>query len=368
MRLRPGDSLCYDRADGNFRMKRKAGRTRRDLGADAASADPARGESTARATVAVYAAESEEPSDGSSGDSLHRLAAQLAAQLGLPLVRAGDPAYDMLLTVTAERLELRFPQRGKPLTQPRVESIKGWNAKRRSRVKGGPGPLYVDFVGGPLGYARRVNPFGLLFKAVGFRGGRLTLLDATAGLGRDAFRLAYHGCHVTAIERSPILFALLQDGLERAARVPDIRERLGDRLHLVHADARDFLQQKCSTAAPGCGVAQASSLCGRPTLGCIPSPEDAPDVVYLDPMFPPKKKSALVKVEMRILRRLIGDDPDAGELFALARAVARQRVVVKRHRLADPLAPNPSHSHSDKTTRYDVYLRSLKLSTIGRNA
>ena len=297
-------------------MKRKAGQTRHDRGADAATAEPAQGEPAARATVAVRAdcdgipalCESEGATE--SERPLHRQAAQLAARLGLPLVHAGDAAYDLLLTVTAERLELRFPQRG------------------------GPGPLYVDFVGGPLGYARRVNRFGLLFQAVGFRSGRPSVLDATAGLGRDAFWLAYHGCRVTAIERSPTLFALSQDGLERAARVPDIHAHLGDRLRLLHGDARGYLQQL--------------------------APQDVPDVVYLDPMFAPRKKSALVKVEMRILRRLVGDDPDAGELLELARAVAWHRVVVKRHRHAEPLAPHPTHSHSDRTTRYDVYIRPFR--------
>jgi 16S rRNA (guanine1516-N2)-methyltransferase len=350
MLLRPGDALRYDRARGEFRMKRKAGQTRHDLGADAATAEPARGESAARATVAVYAdcggipAPCESEGAAKFEEPIQRRAAQLAAQLGLPLVHAADPAYDMLLTVTAEHLELRFPQRG------------------------GPGPLYVDFVGGPLGYARRVNRFGLLFQAVGFRGGRPTVLDATAGLGRDAFWLAYHGCRVTALERSPILFALLQDGLARAARVPEIHGHLGDRLRLLHADARGFLRQLNDVAQVRARLWEGEPP-GEPWLGrslALPrrsiaqgdlAPEDAPDVVYLDPMFPPKKKSALVKVEMRILRQLVGDDPDAGELFELACAVARQRVVVKRHRHAEPLAPHPTHSHSDKTTRYDVYVR-----------
>lgn len=226
---------------------------------------------------------------------------------GTPFLHARDPSRDMQLTTTNERLELRFAQ------------------------PGGPRPLYVDFVDGPVGYTRRVNRFGLLFQAVGFRRGRPAVLDATAGLGADAFRLAYHGSRVTAVERSPILFALLQDGLARAARVPEIHEHLGDRLQLVHADARDILLRF--------------------------APQDAPDVVYLDPMFPPKKKSALVKVEMRILRQLVGDDSDAGELFELACAVARQRVVVKRHRSAEPLGRSPTHSYCDKTTRYDVYVR-----------
>jgi hypothetical protein len=128
---------------------------------------------------------------------------------------------------------------------------------------------------------------------------------------------------------------------------------LEDRLRLLHADARGFLRQlarKCGTAVPGCVSSPQD----------IVSPEGVPDVVYLDPMYPPQKKSALVKVEMRILRRLVGDDPDAGELFELAWAVARQRVVVKRHRHAEPLSPHPTHSHSDQTTRYDVYVRPLR--------
>jgi 16S rRNA (guanine1516-N2)-methyltransferase len=224
-----------------------------------------------------------------------------------PLIHAGDSSSGMRLTATAERLELRFMQRA------------------------GPGPIYVDFVGGPHGYARRVKRFGLIFQAIGFRRGRPTVLDATAGLGGDAFRLAYHGCRVTAVERSPTLFALLQDGLTRAERVPEIREHLGNRLLLVHADARDLLQRL--------------------------SPPDVPDVVYLDPMFPIRKTSALAKIEMRALRQIVGDDSDARELFELARAVARQRVVVKRHRRAEPLAPRPAHTFSDKTTRFDVYVR-----------
>lgn len=274
-------------------------------------------------------------------ETVRSRATRFARELDLPLVSTADSTYEMLLTVTDERLELRFPQCG------------------------GPRPLYVDFVAGPLGYARRVNRFGLLFQAVGFRSGRraakgtpqgagwggplcppgpagtpaplvpsqarLTVLDATAGLGRDAFRLAYHGCRVTAVERSPLLFALLQDGLDRAARSREVGEKLGDRLRLIQADARDVLRDL--------------------------SPVSAPDVIYLDPMFPPKQKSALVRKEMRILRRLVGDDPDAGELFELARASARKRVVVKRLRHAEPLAPGPSHSCSDKTTRYDVYVR-----------
>ncbi len=191
--------------------------------------------------------------------------------------------------------------------------------------------MSVDFVGGRHIHARGGNRFGLLFKAVGLPKGPPTVLDATAGLGRAAFHLAGRGCRVTAIERSPVLFELLQDGLERAESLPAIQKRLGDRLRILHGDSRDYLRR----------------LAGQ----------NAPDVVYLDPMFPITRKSALVKVEMRILRRLVGDDVDSVELLEAARAAARKRVVVKRNRQDAPLVPNPNHTHSDGITRYDVYLR-----------
>lgn len=257
------------------------------------------GGASAPAGVAVWPA--------ATGADARRRAEELAGACGLPLIL--DPAgtdCSILLTVAEDRLELRFPQRG------------------------GPSPLAVDFVEGPLGYARRVNRFGLLYSAIGFSHGRPSVLDATAGLGRDAFRLAWHGCRVLAVERSPVLFALLADGLRRAQADAEVRARLDGRLQLVCGDARAVLASLSAAAAP--------------------------DVVYLDPMYPPKKKSALVRIEMRVLRTLVGDDPDAGALFEAAQAVARQRVVVKRHRHAEPLAGKPAHAHEDKTTRYDVYL------------
>jgi len=235
-------------------------------------------------------------------------AAQLADQLHLPLTPTADPAFDLLLTVTPARLELRD------------------NAAPASR------PLFIDFVGGPLGRHRcpgRLEPQRLLFKAIGSAATALTILDATAGLGRDAFLLAAKGHRVTAVERSAGLVALLSDAIDRAAQLPRFRELFQQRFRLIHADARQVMAQ----------MAQ-------------PSP---PDVIYLDPMLPPKKKSALVKKQMRLLRRLVGDDLDAADLFTAARAAAPRRIVVKRLRHSPPIAPNPAHSLTGKSTRFDVY-------------
>jgi 16S rRNA (guanine1516-N2)-methyltransferase len=88
------------------------------------------------------------------------------------------------------------------------------------------------------------------------------------------------------------------------------------------------------------------------TLG----PDERPDVVYLDPMFPERAKSAASKKEMQVCRALAGDDSDAQELFAIAMRSARYRVVVKRWLLADPLGGPPSHQYPGQSTRYDVYV------------
>lgn len=187
----------------------------------------------------------------------------------------------------------------------------------------------MDFVGGKLGYSLRVLGALLLWKAVAGRGGVRRVVDATAGLGRDAFLLACKGCEVTGVERSPIIAALLDDGLRRALADDRVGRVIGDRLRFIHADARHYLR----------------------ALG----PGDAPDVVYMDPMFPERAKSALVKKESQALRGVVGADDDAAELLAAARAVALRHVVVKRPRHAPPLAPDVTRACEGKSTRFDVY-------------
>ena len=178
-----------------------------------------------------------------------------------------------------------------------------------------------------LATAARRQPLAL---AVGLKKRKPTVFDATAGLGRDALLLACLGCTVTAVERSPILGVMLRDALYRAAESPQLGEIIQHRLTLLVGDAVDVLTR--------------------------PSEPDAPEVVYLDPMFPPKSKSALPKKEMRILRRLVGDDRDCAPLFDAARRAAHNRVVVKRHPHAPPLAPDPTLTFKSKLARYDVYL------------
>lgn len=198
------------------------------------------------------------------------------------------------------------------------------------------GNVHIDFVHGKLGHRRQ---FGggrgqALAKAIGMKqGNNPTIVDATAGLGRDAFILSSLGAQVTMIERSPILAALLEDGLQRLAAEPELSSIAGQQLQLIQANAIEWLQQQANEHTA-----------------------NRPEVVYLDPMYPHRNKSALVKKEMRALRVLVGDDEDAGLLLQAARQCALKRVVVKRPKGAPFVDDSkPSGNVQSKNTRYDIY-------------
>lgn len=233
----------------------------------------------------------------------------LADSLGLSLVDRASPNYDFMLVVTDNRLELQ--QTGK-------------NA---------PGPVFTDFSSKSMLY-RLKQGGGIhqhLAKAVGIKSGhRPLVLDATAGLGRDGFVLAHLGCQVTMVERSPVLAALLEDGLIRAGENPELEDTV-QRIKLVCLDSIEYME----------------------TL----SDDEKPETVYLDPMFPERTKSALVKKEMRILREIAGADENDAALLEAALKTAAKRIAVKRPRLSPFLADEkPSFSLKDKSSRFDVYL------------
>jgi len=191
--------------------------------------------------------------------------------------------------------------------------------------------LFCDFTSGAI--AHRLKFGGgrnqALPKAAGFSRGRTPkIVDATAGLGRDAFLLASLGAQVTLIERSPEVHSALRDGLLQAREGPVEIAEITVRMNLIHGDARDIL-----------GDLEA-------------------EVILVDPMHPPRRGSALVKQEMRLLRQLVGADPDSFQLMRAALKAATNRVVLKWPLRADPMPglQTPSHQISGKTTRYDVFM------------
>lgn len=127
-----------------------------------------------------------------------------------------------------------------------------------------------------------------------------------------------------------MLAALVRDGIIRAEHHSPQLDAVLARFKLILGDARNVLRSMTGSAAP--------------------------DAIYLDPMYPPGKKAALVKKEMRVCRRLVGDDPDASELFEAACRIAKKRVVIKRQLHAAPLGPKPTTTHRGTRVRYDVYV------------
>ncbi len=194
--------------------------------------------------------------------------------------------------------------------------------------------IHVDFVSGALAHRRQYGGGRgqAIARSIGLKHGNApTLLDVTAGLARDACILAALGCTVTLVERSPVLYTLIRDGIQRGLASDAGAGALGNFMNLVNADARLYLDHMLA--------------------------ESKPDVIYMDPMYPERKKSALVKKDMQILQHLLTEPDDAAQLLAVSRMYARKRVVVKRPIHAETLAgPVPTTSISSKKTRYDVYV------------
>lgn len=222
-------------------------------------------------------------------------AQRLSQHLRLPLVEIENLlAFDIVLVYTSQGLVLRDNR------DPRLQPIGAGSSK----------PAYA---------VNRSDPLG---KAMGK--GVKTIVDATAGLGKDAMLLWRLGFVVTAVERSPVIAVLLQDMVDRTQVLLPLQKRL----KVVHEDSINYLSQLVIK----------------------------PDVIYLDPMFPPKTRvSVLPKKELRLLRALVGENLDADKLFRVAMGCARRRVVVKRLLKAPPLVMPPVTSHVGKLIRYDVY-------------
>jgi len=191
--------------------------------------------------------------------------------------------------------------------------------------------LKCSFIEGPIlhrlkyGKGRGQN----LAKAVGFKFNKnRTIIDATAGLGYDAFILASLGANVTLIERSEKIYNLLKTAISEAKLYGGEISKIVNRMNLLFGDSKDIL------------------------------PNIAPEVILIDTMYKDRKKSALVKNDMRLVREVVGSDSDHVELINVALNNASKRVVIKQPRYAETLdnIKGCSHQILGKTIRYDVYV------------
>jgi 16S rRNA (guanine1516-N2)-methyltransferase len=191
------------------------------------------------------------------------------------------------------------------------------------------GGLFVDIdprPGEPAFYPAPKQ--GALAQAVGKK--TQTVVDATCGWGQDSLALFRMGYQLLCLERSPLMAVLLADGFARLAQQPKLANKNNCLPQLQVGDAIDLL----------------------------PNLDSPPDCIYLDPMFPPKrKKSALSKKSMQVLQALVGQDIDKEQLFANALQATGKRVVVKSPDDAEPLGGKPDASFAGKLVRYDVYFR-----------
>jgi 16S rRNA (guanine1516-N2)-methyltransferase len=240
-----------------------------------------------------------------TSNSLNEQAIKLANKLSLSFTALNKDQIQ--LVITPQHTEIRAPDLGNPIF---IDFVEGKNAHRR------------QFGGG------RGQP---LAKAIGLKKGATpTIIDATAGFARDAFVLANLGCQITLIERNLLIATLIEDALNRAK---DDEETLDivNRMSLINHDSIDYLNNL--------------------------EHQHRPDVIYMDPMYPSRDKSALVKKELRLLHQLAGPDTDSAQLLITAQNTALKRVVVKRPKSA-PFVGNqkPATGIESKNTRYDIYL------------
>ena len=154
------------------------------------------------------------------------------------------------------------------------------------------------------------------------------IVDATAGLGYDSFILASLGAKVTLIERSEKMYKILQNGFNEGVSFGGEIKNIINRMNLLFGDSKDVLLKL------------------------------SPEVIMIDTMYKDRKKTALVKSNMRLVREIVGPDADYIELLKVALNCAKNRVVLKQPRYADPIEEIRKCSHQilGKTIRYDVFM------------
>ncbi len=223
---------------------------------------------------------------------------------------------------TQSGLSLRQDEDGLTLTDGKLE-LRGDFTRMLPRLR--PGNLQREL----LVRAAKIKGAGADGDRSGADGGRpasgLTAVDATAGLGEDALLLAAAGFSVRLYEYDPVIAALLRDALRRAAEIPELADAVG-RMEFFEED---------SVAA----------------LAKLDAP---PDVILLDPMFPARQKSALIKKKFQLLQQLEQPCTDEKALVQAAMAAGPRKIVIKRPAKGPYLAGvKPSYSLGGKAVRYD---------------
>ena len=157
-----------------------------------------------------------------------------------------------------------------------------------------------------------------------------TIYDLTAGWGRDSWLLAYKGFNLIMLEKNPYLYILLKQGLDLANKNPKIFN-ISQRMKVIFSNSLDFLKN---------------------------NELELNSAIYLDPMYPESKKTALVKKRMQILHSLLQVETENNdELLLFSLKSKAKKIIVKRPKNAEFLANLKANSSiSSPNTRYDIYV------------
>lgn len=168
----------------------------------------------------------------------------------------------------------------------------------------------------------------MLVRAVKSDEPNLTAIDATAGMGEDAFLIAAAGYDVTLHEQNPVIAVLLKDAIRRAKKNPKLKD-IAMRMHLVEGDSVKLLTERV----------------------------DKVDVVYLDPMFPKRQKSGLINKKLQLIQKLEPPCSEEEDLFDAAISAGPSKIIVKRPLKSPNLAGRkPNYELLGKAIRYDCYV------------
>ena len=153
-------------------------------------------------------------------------------------------------------------------------------------------------------------------------------IDATAGMGDDSFLLAACGYKVTLYEQNLVIAELLRDAISRAKSTPEL-EPIVNRMSVIEGNS----------------------------IVLMPQQVENPDVIYLDPMFPARKKSGLINKKLQLIQKLEAPCPAEADLFDAAVLSNPHKIIVKRPLKGPYLADKkPSYTLSGKAIRFDCYI------------
>ncbi|MCR4892176.1 MAG: class I SAM-dependent methyltransferase [Lachnospiraceae bacterium] len=136
-------------------------------------------------------------------------------------------------------------------------------------------------------------------------------------------------------------------------------------MHLIEGDSillmpkwRQTLEEiyrtstRKNTAEQG-ALSVPSSHVEEPLRG-IDNTEKRPDLIYLDPMFPARRKSGLIQKKLQLIQMLESPCVEEEALLNAAMALRPMKIIIKRPLKGENLAgKSPGYSIRGKTVRYD---------------